>query len=312
MGSSNGKGRSSWWRMEKEMEKGKVVVEKVRGKSTVTRSFSKYPLKFIIPRKVGPSETDAVWIYSVTYGGGIVSGDSISVEFTIGDGCTAVLTTQASTKVYKSLGSKCSEQVLEARIGSGALFAVIPDPVTCFSTARYSQKQVFRVASDSSLVIVDWFTSGRHESGEKWDFELYRSANHIFSEGNQPVFLDTVLLEKSSPANIAERMHGYQVIAMVIIYGPKLKLVQDQVQENVKRMMSQQLHIPSTSLGHHAKTNSDNCLTRPAFIASCSVFGPKGIGVVVRIASTTTESVYRFLQHQLAGMEPLVGVPPYH
>ncbi|WRX16614.1 hypothetical protein QQP08_009101 [Theobroma cacao] len=32
-----------------------------------------------------------------------------------------------------------------------------------------------------------------------------------------------------------------------------------------------------------------------------------GIGVVVRIASTTTESVYRFLQHQLAGMEPLVG-----
>ncbi|XWS62338.1 hypothetical protein CRYUN_Cryun06bG0002600 [Craigia yunnanensis] len=294
-----------------EMENGKVVVEKVRGKSTVTRSFSKYPLKFIIPRKVGPSKTDAVWIYSLTYGGGIVSGDSISVEFTIGDGCTAVLTTQTATKVYKSLGSKCSEQVLEARIGSGALFAVIPDPVTCFSTARYSQKQVFRVVADSSLVIVDWFTSGRHESGEKWDFELYRSTNYIFTEDNEPVFLDTVLLEQASPTNIAERMHGYQVIAMVIIYGPKLKLVQDQVQENVKRMMSQQLHIPSTSFGRHAKTNSDNCLTKPAFIASCSVFGPKGMGVVVRIASTTTESVYRFLQHQLAGMEPLLGVSPY-
>ncbi|XVF46051.1 hypothetical protein PTKIN_Ptkin02bG0256800 [Pterospermum kingtungense] len=293
------------------MEKGKVVVEKVRGKSTVTRSFSKYPLKFIVPRKVGPSNTDAVWIYSLTYGGGIVSGDSISVEFTIGDGCTAVLTTQASTKVYKSLGSKCSEQVLEARIGSGALFVVIPDPVTCFSTARYSQKQVFRVMSDSSLVIVDWFTSGRHERGEKWDFELYRSTNNIFAEGNQPVFLDTVLLEQASPASIAECMHDYQVIAMVIIYGSKLKPFQDQVQENVKRMMSQQLHIPSARLGRQAKTNSDHCLTRPDFIASCSVFGPKGTGVVVRIASTTTESVYRFLQHQLAGMEPLLGVSPY-
>ncbi|OMO92363.1 Urease accessory protein UreD [Corchorus olitorius] len=234
------------------MEKGKVVVE-----------------------KVGPSDTDAVWIYSLTYGGGIVSGDSISVEFTVGDGCTAVLTTQASTKVYKSMGSKCSEQVLEARIGSGALFALIPDPVTCFSTARYSQKQVFRVVSDSSLVIVDWFTSGRHESGEKWDFEHYRSTNHIFSEGDQPVFLDTVLLEQGGATRIAERMHDYQVIAMVIIYGPKLKHVQDQVQENVKKMMSQQLYVPSTRLGHHAKTNSDHCLTRPAFIASCSVFGPK-------------------------------------
>ncbi|KAK8629827.1 hypothetical protein V6N13_078652 [Hibiscus sabdariffa] len=294
MGSSEGKKKS-------EMETGKVVVEKVRGKSTVTRSFSKYPLKLIFPRKVGPSQTDAVWIYTLTYGGGIVSGDSISVEFTIGDGCTAVLTTQSSTKVYKSLGSKSSDQVLEARIGSGALFVVIPDPVTCFSTARYSQKQVFRVVSDSSLVIVDWFTSGRHASGEKWDFELYRSTNHIFVEGNQPVFLDTVVLEQGSPVSIAERMHDYQVIAMVIIYGPKLKHVQDQVQENVKRLMSRQLHIPSS-----AKTNSD-----PAFIASCSVFGPKGMGVVVRIASTTTESVYKFLHHQLAGMQTLLGVSPY-
>ncbi|XP_034216056.1 uncharacterized protein LOC117627888 isoform X1 [Prunus dulcis] len=51
--------------------------------------------------------------YTLPYGGGIVSGDSISCEFTIGDGCTTVLTTQASTKVYKSLGSKCCEQVLE-------------------------------------------------------------------------------------------------------------------------------------------------------------------------------------------------------
>lgn len=88
------------------METGKIVIEKVRGKSTVTKSFSKYPLKFIVPRKVaqscfflglvhalfisffyrpklkrlnrlslqvGPSWVDAVWIYALTYGGGIVS-----------------------------------------------------------------------------------------------------------------------------------------------------------------------------------------------------------------------------------------------
>jgi hypothetical protein len=32
---------------------GKVVVEMVGGRSTVTRCFSKYPLKFIVPNKVG-------------------------------------------------------------------------------------------------------------------------------------------------------------------------------------------------------------------------------------------------------------------
>ncbi|XP_044495455.1 urease accessory protein D isoform X1 [Mangifera indica] len=297
--------------METEALTGKLVVEKVRGKSTVTRSFSRYPLKFFIPNKVGSSETDAVWIYTLTYGGGIVSGDSIACEFSIGDACTVVLTTQASTKVYKSMGSKCSEQILEVRVGSGALLAVIPDPVTCFSTARYSQKQFFRVVSDSNLVIVDWITSGRHQNGEKWDFQLYKSTNNIFADGDQPLFLDTVLLEQGGITNIAERMQDYQVIAMVILLGPKLKHIQNQVQENVKRMMSEQLYAPSIGLSNHGKTHSNHPLAKPNFIASCSAFGPKGIGVVVRIAAMTTESVYRFLQHQLAGMEPLLGVSPY-
>ncbi|XP_034212235.1 urease accessory protein D isoform X3 [Prunus dulcis] len=217
--------------MEKQ---GRVVVDKVGGRSTVTRCFSKYPLKFIIPRKVGSSETDAVWVYTLTYGGGIVSGDSVSCEFTIGDGCTTVLTTQASTKVYKSVGSKCCEQVLE------------------------------------------------------------------------------VHLERGSISSIAERMQDYQVIAMVVLLGPRIKHIQNLVQENVKRMMSEQLHIPSTASGLQLKPNSDNRFTKPSFIASSSVFGPKGIGVVVRIAATTTESVYEFLQHQLAGLEPLLGISPYH
>ena len=76
--------------------------------------------------------------------------------------------------------------------------AVIPDPVTCFSTARYRQKQVFRVLSDSCLVIVDWITSGRHATGEKWDFALYKSSNHVFLD-DQPLFLDTVILLSLMP-----------------------------------------------------------------------------------------------------------------
>ncbi|XP_019260510.1 PREDICTED: urease accessory protein D isoform X2 [Nicotiana attenuata] len=268
------------------MERGKVIVEKVGGKSTVTKCFSKYPLKFIIPRKVGSSETDAVWIYTITYGGGIVS-------------------------VYKAVGSKSSEQVLEARIGSNAFLAVIPDPVTCFSTAKYSQRQVFKVVSDSSVLLVDWITSGRHERGEKWDFDLYKSTNHIFHNGDEPLFLDTILLEQGTHAGIAERMQDYQVIAMVILLGPKLKLIQNQIQEDVKKMMSRSLHMPTIGSRQNSNRHNDHCLTKPSFVASCSIFGPKGVGVVTRIAAMTTESVYNFLQHQLSSMEPLLGVKPY-
>ncbi|XP_071703147.1 urease accessory protein D-like [Rutidosis leptorrhynchoides] len=290
------------------METGKLVVGKVGGKSTVTRCFSQYPLKFIVPTKAGRSDIDAVWIYTLTYGGGIVSGDCILFDVTIEDGCTAVLTTQASTKVYKLVALKCSEQIMEARVGSDALLVVIPDPVTCFSTARYSQKQLFTVVPGSSLLVVDWITSGRHESGEKWDFTLYKSTNHIYVE-DKPLFLDTVLLENGNVTSIAERMHDYQVIAMVIILGPKLKNLQNQVQEDVKKMMSGQLHVPSS--GGRTKAKNGDGYTKPSLIASCNSFGPKGVGVVIRIAATTTESVYRFLHSQLATMEPMLGLCPY-
>lgn len=46
--------------------------------------------------------------------------------------------------------------------------------------------------------------------------------------------------------------------------------IQHQVQEDVKRIMSEQLRVPSTSLGHQI-------ITKPSFIASASVFGPKVI-----------------------------------
>lgn len=131
--------------------------------------------------------------------------------------------------------------------------ALIPDPVTCYSTARYFQKQVFRVFPESNLVVVDWITSGRHESGEKWDFESYKSINHIYLKDDDPIFIDSVmsslsciywvflllhdddddddlipdstllvnqvLLDQTSGKSISDRMQDYQAIAMVIILG---------------------------------------------------------------------------------------------
>uniref|UniRef100_A0A453NK15 Urease accessory protein D n=1 Tax=Aegilops tauschii subsp. strangulata TaxID=200361 RepID=A0A453NK15_AEGTS len=261
---------------------GVVRVEKVRGRSAVTRCFAKYPLKIIVPSKVGPASSGAVWLYVLTYGGGIVSGDKISCAVTVGDGCTAAMTTQASTKVYKAVGSKCSEQ-----------------------------KQVFHVSGDSNLVIVDWFTSGRYESGEKWDFTSYKSVNHILLEEYQPLFIDSVLLEQGSDCTIAERMQEYNVVAMVVLLGPKLKHIQDQMQDEVKNVMSVQLHPPTSGGGRYAARPQALHPQSPPLVASCSPFSRMGTGMVARIVAVSTESVYTFLRHHLAALEPFLGVTPY-
>ena len=41
------------------------------------------------------------WLYVITFGGGLVEGDNVSLDVKVGEHCTVVVTTQASTKVSK-------------------------------------------------------------------------------------------------------------------------------------------------------------------------------------------------------------------
>jgi len=124
------------------------------------------------------------------------------------------------------------------------------------------------------LVIVDWFTSGRYECGEKWDFSLYKSANHIFL-GDLPLFIDSVLLEQGSNWSLAEQMQEYNVIAMVVLLGPKLKTMQEQMQAEVRKLMSGQLRPPTSGGSLYAMRSQPppQRPQRPPLIASCSPFG---------------------------------------
>ncbi|KAM0062268.1 putative urease accessory protein UreD [Helianthus debilis subsp. tardiflorus] len=98
--------------------------------------------------------------------------------------------------------------------------------------------------------------------------------------------------------------------SLLLFFRPKLKHIQNQIQEDVKKIMSEQLRAPS--MGGRTKAINGDGYTKPPLVASCNSFGPKGIGSVVRIAATTTESVYGFLRSRLAGLEPLIGLCPYH
>ncbi|KAJ7553840.1 hypothetical protein O6H91_06G115200 [Diphasiastrum complanatum] len=287
---------------------GFLKIEHIAGKSVATRVFAKYPLKFLIPLKAASSTSDVIWIYAITYGGGYVSGDSISCQVDVGLGCTTVLTTQASTKVYKSVEGKFSEQLL--KIGSEALFALLPDPVTCFSSAKYKQLQTFSLDKQANLVLVDWLTSGRRDCGEVWAFESYRSTNQILLDGETPILLDTMQLDQGAVQDVNTRLKGCHVIAMLVIYGPQLSDVSKQVQRKVKLLAGDTLKIGIRR--RRDGTRGPSNLESPCkFFASCSTFGPSDCGILVRLAATKTEQVYEFLREALTALVPLVGTLPY-
>src|SRR5206468_10922564 len=112
-------------------------------------------------------------VVAATFGGGLVGGDCVTLQVEVEAGARVLLTSQASTKVYRS--TKTTRQVVKARVADEAMFVALPDPIVAFAQSRFEQRQRYWLEGRASLVALDWMTSGRHARGEHWQFDRYAS-----------------------------------------------------------------------------------------------------------------------------------------
>ena len=244
--------------------------------TVLTRAFATSPAKLIATKGRGPT----CWVYSATLGGGFVGGDDIQLHANVEAGARALLTTQASTKVYRS--PRRSRQILNATVDADALLAVVPDPIVCFADADFIQTQRYDLHADASLVMVDWITSGRHGSGERWAFSRYESRFDIRRDSSR-IFLDAIVLEPNIDS-VIERMTQFDVLMTTVITGP---LVADAAADIVSR-------ISQVPIERRADVVVSAATLRDA-------------GAFVRIAGTSVEQVGQTLRACLAFLSPLLG-----
>src|SRR5437667_8725834 len=94
----------------------RMVFSRSGERTVLERVFASSPVKLFSSRSVGA----ACWVYSATLGGGLVGGDAVSMTIHVGAGACALLATQASTKVYRSL-RRASQHVAAAIINEALL-----------------------------------------------------------------------------------------------------------------------------------------------------------------------------------------------
>lgn len=247
------------------------------GQATVlTRALAASPAKLFATNGHGTT----CWVYAATLGGGLVGGDEIQLHADVSVGARGLLTTQASTKVYRSL--RPARQSLEAFVGADALLAVVPDPVVCFAGAHYTQIQRYHLHPDASLVMVDWITSGRHASGERWAFSRYESRFDM-RRGSQRIFFDALVLEPHIDS-VVERMGRFDVLLTAVITGP---LVAAAAMDIVTR-------VAQASIGS----------TRDLVMSAAQL---RDGGALLRMAGTSVERMGHVLRQHLAFLSPLTG-----
>jgi len=259
---------------------GALQFEKVRGTTVLTRAIAASPLRLLHPKNAG----SAAWVYAATYGGGLLGGDTIALDATIGDGARALISTQASTKVYRSDAN--ARQQLRVRAGDDSLLVLLPDPVTPFAHSRYSQQQHIDLSPNATLIAIDWMTSGRMGSGERWQFASYSSATWVRNDGRL-VLHDATRLEPQD-GDVARRFGRFNCVAWAIAMGPAVRAAAIRL---------------AGSLAEAPVPKRADVLLSSALLDDD--------GVLLRGAGTTTQEVGAVLKQYLNFVPSLLGDDPW-
>jgi len=225
-------------------------VAEVRGYSRLIACKNIQPLKLLQPA----SHSRACHVVLSSYGGGMVAGDIIRLRITGQAGARLIISTQASTKIFRSIDESVAEQHTVGELAENALAVVFPDPVVLQAESRYRQVQEWHLQSSSLLFLVDWFHSGRMDQGERFAFASLHSELRVRVAGRL-VVLDRFAFHPeeniaTSPANFA----GYQTFFSVFLVGSP----GDARFQLLGQMLAQQKMPGST--GPHFNINSQACV----------------------------------------------------
>lgn len=210
------------------------------GHSHISTLTYQYPLKLISPPRNTQQHLSAL-VFLLSYGGGLVGGDSVSLSITVQPKAKLSIVTQGHTKIFKSASPHIvTRQTLNVLIQDGAALCLLPDPVQPFAESVYEQTQLFRLqGANASLCLLDWVTQGRSARGENWDLVRWTGRNEIWwssvvdadtngAKGRllvrDAVKLDgTASLKSPVVKELRDTMHGMGIFGTLILRGPLVK-----------------------------------------------------------------------------------------
>lgn len=312
---------------DNEPGRGILVCQNYNQHSKFERIHAQYPLKFV--PTTGHADRLAV-VYMLSYGGGVISGDTFNIDITVKENAILLLMTQGNTKIFKdrvhqrlwlaSLDSNKpqpsfkfsnhqdiapSVQIIHSIVAPNASLLVLPDPVTCFRDSSFKSKQLFELQDETSqLVLLDWFTSGRITRGENWSFRHYSSRIDI-KVGSRFVIKDAMVLDdepymraSDTETAYANRLKPYTCFATLVIIADKDR---PELTGSVVRLQKKTEEMRLLPLSFKSKEDREVLWSVSPIV--------KGRGVLVRVAGMTTEKVRDFVKYECLsqGLESMVG-----
>jgi urease accessory protein len=137
--------------------------------------YQRAPCRVLLPRVAGAPE--AVLINTA---GGLTGGDRIDQRIDVAAGASALLTTQAAEKIYRSLGPDVR---IATHLRVAGQLDWLPQETILFDGARLDRALDIDVAGDGRLLALDWLVLGRAARGERFTYGAVRDCWTLRRDG---------------------------------------------------------------------------------------------------------------------------------
>lgn len=184
-----------------------LELDKTPHGTQLSRSEHEGPLR--IQRVLTPEGLDCPHLYLLHPPGGVVGGDRLETRVTLGDGASALCTTPAAQKLYRSQGARAEIHNL-LTLGCGAALEWLPSETLAFSAAQALVSTRVTLAPEAAFLGWDIACYGMPARGETFAagrvqtrFELYREQTPLaiesFDLGGAPELLTDAYALRGEP-----------------------------------------------------------------------------------------------------------------
>jgi urease accessory protein len=150
-----------------------------------------------VQRAFYPEGDDVAHVYVLHPPGGLVGGDRLELDVRVCDRGSALLTTPAAQKLYRSGGRTCRQHV-KLEVGAGSSLEWLPGENILFQGAEAVLETEVEVADGGTFTGWDIGCLGRPAAGERFDQGRLRSAFRLSRNGH-PLVVERFELQGGSP-----------------------------------------------------------------------------------------------------------------
>ncbi|AKG74715.1 urease accessory protein UreD [Salinicoccus halodurans] len=193
-------------------------VENRQGRTVADNIYFQGAFKVMRPVYFGKNSYPCY--YLLNPGGGYLDGDTYRMRVSLGEDSRLTLTTQSSTKVYKTPKSYAYQET-EFHLKKNSYLEYLPDALIAYKDAKYIQKNVVYMEKGATLLYSDIVTPGWSPEGDAFSYDTLRLKSEIYMDGELVVFDHVKLQPEQQNMTGLGFMEGYTHLGSFIVIGEK-------------------------------------------------------------------------------------------